>query len=138
MENKFEDVLSKAKPMSDDKAKAAKEIVAKLRAMLGDGFAEKMKGLKKVTVASDSEEGLKKGLEIAKDKVEEVEDESAKHEAAESPAKEMKEEEAEAPADEEAQIAELEKRLEELKAKKSSKSPSSEIEEAKKSLKSYF
>ena len=62
----------KKSPMSDLEMKAKKSVLGELKALAQDAMGEKVKGLKKVTVASDSPEGLEKGLEMAKDKVEEM------------------------------------------------------------------
>lgn len=52
----------------DKEAKLA--AVSEMKKMAEDAMSEKLGGLKKVTVASDSEEGLKEGLEKAEDVVE--------------------------------------------------------------------
>lgn len=44
-----------------------KELSKEMKKMMGDGFAEGMKGMQKVTVASDSKEGLQKGLSKAQE-----------------------------------------------------------------------
>jgi len=69
--------------------------------------------IKKVTVASDSKEGLEKGLDMAKEKVEEVE--SDEDESIESPEMESSEEECNTPEEIDEKIAELLKKKEELK-----------------------
>ena len=78
--------------------------------MVGLG-ASKLDGLKKVTVASDSPEGLKKGLE----KAEEVVEQKLEGGEEESSSEEESEEEC-SPEELEAKIAELQKKLAELKA----------------------
>ncbi len=58
-------------PEMDPMAKEAKLGVLKhLSDMAAEAMGSKLGGLKKVTVASDSEEGLKKGLDKAEDIVE--------------------------------------------------------------------
>ena len=57
----------KMKKMSDSEKKAKLTALEEARAMATDMLKDKVKGLKKVTVASDSKEGLKKGLEKAED-----------------------------------------------------------------------
>lgn len=92
------------------KASMAKE----LSDMLGEDLTEGIKDAKRVTVASDSEEGLKKGLEKAEDILEDkMEDESEDSE-------EMKDSEdmEESEDDSEEKIKELERQIEELKSKR--------------------
>lgn len=117
MEKEFVDLLKKKaaeqakEPVNPKMLEAKKNVVKEIMDMLKGGMANEMKGLKKVTVASDSEEGLEKGLNKAQEIIgsasedadEEMEEESPEMESMESP-------------DEE--IAELEKKLAELKAKK--------------------
>lgn len=63
---------SKEEGMGDDKVKAKMRVIHDLREMASDMMSEGLdEGLKKVTVASDDEEGLKEGLEMAEDIVEE-------------------------------------------------------------------
>lgn len=98
-------------PRMDAKAAMAKELSDSLGSDIMDGVKE----MKKVTVASDSEEGLKEGLEKAEDvlesKMEKEEDES--EEEMEDSEEEM-EDEKESP-DLESEIAKLEKELEDKK-----------------------
>ncbi len=98
-------------PKMDAKAAMAKELSDSLGSDIMDGI----KDMKKVTVASDSEEGLKEGLEKAEDilgksKMEDSEDESEEESDDES---EMEDEE-ESP-DLESEIMKLEKELEDKK-----------------------
>ncbi len=82
------------KPVDKDKLKAKAEMMKQLSDLLGKDMAEDVKGMKKVTVASDSSEGLKEGLKKAKDimdkkpdleeEMKEMEDESSDHELDES------------------------------------------------------
>lgn len=55
-----------AKKLSPMEQKASSKVLSDLRGTAQDMMKGKMNGLKKVTVASDSKEGLKKGLELAK------------------------------------------------------------------------
>jgi hypothetical protein len=54
-------------PINDSRMKAKASVAKELSDMLGEDITENIKGMNKVTVASDSEEGLKKGLEKAED-----------------------------------------------------------------------
>ncbi len=66
---------NKGKEMSDDKATAKMEAIKDLRAMANDMIGQDLGDLKKVTVASDSTEGLEAGLDKAEEIVAEAEDE---------------------------------------------------------------
>jgi hypothetical protein len=106
-------------PKMDAKAAMAKE----LSDSLGADITEGIKGLKKVTVASDSEEGLKKGLEKAEEAIGEKEsedEEMGEKEKSKFDEYEDQQEESEPfEKDEVAQkIKELEKQLQELKSKR--------------------
>jgi hypothetical protein len=104
------------------KAAAIKNLMEEMKSLMGSDLKD---GLKKVTVASDSPEGLKAGLDKAKEIASgNISDEfpmegSEEEEVGESPELEASEDEsAEHGSDEDKKIAELEKQLEELKAKK--------------------
>jgi hypothetical protein len=99
------------------KASAIKHLMSGLKEMMG---GELQDGLKKVTVASNTPEGLEKGLEMAKKVVPTGMEESSEEESMESPEEESMEspEEESMESDEERKIAELEKQLAELKASK--------------------
>lgn len=109
-----------SKELSPIEKKARIGVVEGLRKFASDEMKER--GLKKVTVASDSEEGLSEGLDIAKAKLAEMTEESPKHESMkdesedeeseESPEHEMMESEDEESEDE------IEKQLKELMAKR--------------------
>jgi hypothetical protein len=136
----FTDLLKKKAAEQADAPKSSHEMEAKasaiksLMASLKDHMGGELKdGLKKVTVASNSPEGLEKGLDLAKKVVptgmdhsaptpkgvEELMHENDDEEMDESPEMEASEDEsAENGSDEERKIAELEKQLMELKAKK--------------------
>lgn len=94
------------------KAAMAKELSDVLSGDLADGI----KGMKKITVASDSEEGLEEGLEKAKEVLEAQEDESEDSEEMEDESEEM-EDESEMK-DVESEIAKLEEQIKALKSKK--------------------
>lgn len=100
-----------AKKLSPMEMKASKKVLDELRGEAKSMMNEKMGKLKKVTVASDSKEGLKKGLEKAEEilegdeekcgmcgkmpcECEEMEDESEEMESEDS--EEMSEEEIDA------------------------------------------
>ena len=99
-------------PKMDAKAAMAKE----LSDSLGSDIMEGVKGMKKVTVASDSEEGLKEGLEKAEDVLEskmDKEDDESEEEMEDSEKEDMEDEEESS--DLESEIAKLEKELEDKK-----------------------
>lgn len=75
---KLEDLMKMSKgdeekdPKDMMKAKAKMEVIQELRKMASDMMGEGLKdGMQQVTVASDDPEGLKEGLEMAEDVVEE-------------------------------------------------------------------
>lgn len=74
--------------MSDTEMSAKKSILSGIKEMAEKAMGGKVHGLKKVTVASDSPEGLKEGLELAKEKISE---EPKKESEAEEVAEEMEE-----------------------------------------------
>lgn len=114
-------MAKKKKPEMDPMEKEAKmSVIKQMMDLAHEAMGEKIGGLKKVTVASDSPEGIKAGLELAKHKIGDLsekheddgieefpasEEESAEHEASENPEEEMSEHE-------------LDAKLEELMAKK--------------------
>lgn len=126
MMDEFKQLLMKKKqsqgnkPMDEHKMKAKADMAKSLSDMLGSDITEDMKksGVKKITVASDSTEGLKEGLDKAEDIVDPDDEYSegadAMHESM------MAEDSEESDSAEEIQdkIAELEKQLEELKSSK--------------------
>lgn len=124
MEEKFKKLLEKkgSAKLSKPEMEAKKSVLEELKKMISSSMGEKLHGLKKVTVASDSEEGLEKGLEKAQELVEKgpmaLSEES--EEESEESSEEYAEESEEAPAEED-EISQLEKKLAELKAKKSLK-----------------
>jgi hypothetical protein len=56
--------------LSDEESSAKMSVLKNLRGKSNESLAEKLKGAKKVSVMSDSEEGLKAGLDKAKEIVE--------------------------------------------------------------------
>ena len=123
---KFQKLMAskKAKQVSGDEQKAKLDVLKDLKKQAMEMMGEKVSGLKKVTIASDSKEGLKKGLEKAEEVVDKSPEEqeacpeceghgceaceSEEHEASESPEQESSEESEE----------ELDKKIKELMAKK--------------------
>lgn len=99
------------------KAAMAKELSDVLSGDLADGI----KGMKKVTVASDSDEGLEEGLEKAKEVLEskeDMEDESEESENSED-SEDSEEMDAESEMEDvESEISKLEEQIKALKSKK--------------------
>lgn len=75
------------KDLSAPDKKAKLEALTGMKSMASDMMSDKLKGLKKVTVASNDPQGLKSGLEKAKEMIEG----SPEEEASESPSEEHKE-----------------------------------------------
>jgi len=110
----------KGKKLNPVEKEAKMGVLKDLSSQAGEMLRDKLKGLKKVTVASDSKEGLKEGLEKAEEMVAgapeqekempEMEESDEEHESDEmlADAEEMSPE----------QIEEQIKKLQELKAKK--------------------
>lgn len=91
-----------AKKLSPMEQRASSKVLGDLRKSMQGSMKGKMDNLKKVTVASDSKEGLKKGLDLAKKVLPVIKDEgdsdsqfddleSSEEEASESPAEEASE-----------------------------------------------
>jgi hypothetical protein len=100
------------KPKDESKLRAKASMAKELSDMLGGDLTEDItSGLKKVTVASDSEEGLKKGLEKAEDVLEEDDSESEDE-------SEDSSEEADSADEIEMKIEELKRQLEDIKSKR--------------------
>jgi hypothetical protein len=99
-------------PKKDSEMEAKARSAKSMSDILSEDLTEGIKDSKsKVTVASDSPEGLKKGLEKAEDMLEsKMEDESEEMDS---------EDESEDKEDVEMKIAELEKELKDLKSKRS-------------------
>ena len=130
---KLEELLKKGKKMSPVAAKAKSKVLEELGDDMMDMGADKIKNLKKVTVASDSPKGIEKGLDMAKKMVakkdmmmDESEEEMPEHEAMESEGEEyaehesgMEEKEPEEMSEEELkeQIAKLQEMLKDKKMK---------------------
>lgn len=74
----FKDLIAKklkeGKVLSEDDIASKKEVLKDLKDSMGSQMSDKLKGIKKVTVAADSPEGLEKGLEMAEEVVEGSED----------------------------------------------------------------
>lgn len=114
MDEKFKELLLKKwkaqgeKPVEGEKMAAKAEMADKLAKLLQSDLADGMKsGMQKVSIASDSPEGLKKGLEMAQSKVDKIAEMSEEGEDSEQESE-----------SEDSEIEELEKKLAELKAKK--------------------
>lgn len=92
--DKFNKLMKKKKgsEMSDMEKNAKMGVLGELRDMASGAMGDKLHNLKKVSVMSDSKEGLEKGLEKAQDIV----DQAPLHEGSEE-AEEMVEEGAEMP-----------------------------------------
>ncbi len=115
MNKAFEKMLAKKPDMSEGRMKARSSVLDELMDNMDDRDSKKL-GMGKVSVSADSKEGLKEGLDKAKDlvgKTPEMEslnpEESTEEEASESPEMEAEEHE---PTPEE-----LMAEIEELKAK---------------------
>lgn len=70
MDDKFLKMLSgkkKKRELSDEERNAKLNVMKDMRDMAAGAMGDKIKKLKKVTVASDSEEGIKEGLDKAKE-----------------------------------------------------------------------
>jgi hypothetical protein len=122
------------KPKDEGKLRAKAAMAKELSDMLGGDLTEDMKGaVKKVTVASDSEEGLKKGLEKAEDILEGEEEESESEDSEDSEESEESDKgmgmgmrrrvrhdqyDSESPEEIEMKIEELKKQLEDIKSKR--------------------
>lgn len=120
-DNKMMDkLMSKKKDskMNPEYKGAKMSALQELKKAMAEMMSDDVKGLKKVTVASDSKQGLEEGLEKAKEafsKMPSEDEESAEHEAMESSEEEGAEHEEDMSAEEiDARIKELEA----LKAKK--------------------
>jgi hypothetical protein len=138
MMDEFKQLLMKKKqsqgdkPLDEHKMKAKADMAKSLSDMLGSDITEDMKkssGIKKVTIASDSTEGLKEGLDKAEEIVdpleEDSEEEDSEDESHDTLMAHGREEEGEmghghghGMPELKDKIAELEKQLEELKSKR--------------------
>jgi hypothetical protein len=130
MMDEFVKMLQKRKReqgnVDEGKLKAKAGAMKELSDMLGKDLSEGMKGLKKVTVASNSDEGLMEGLEKAEDVLEKKSKSSEDNMEEESDSenneeKDMEDEEEmesdEDMSDAEKKIAELEAEIRKLKSK---------------------
>lgn len=118
--DKFEKLLDKkkkgGKELSDVERDAKMSVVKHLKSLAGDEMSNRLKGMKKVSVSSDSPEGLKAGLEKAEEMVDKMKGESEDEES-----EEMAEHDSDEDLDESGLDAKLEKlmKLKESKSKKS-------------------
>lgn len=112
MDDMLKRFKDKKKDMSKSEKSAKMDVLKGLSKEMGDLMGEKLKGLKKVTVASDSQEGLKHGLEKAEEILE------SGLPMAEEPSEEMESEEESPESPEEilAKIEELKKKLAEMQS----------------------
>lgn len=115
----------KAKKLSPIEKNAKMNVLKDIQDMASDEMGSKLKGLKKVSVASDSKEGLQEGLDKAKELLdknisEQKEDESSEHESMESESEELAEEamESEEQPEEEMSLEDVEQKIQELMKKK--------------------
>lgn len=69
MKEKMMKMLAKKRDLHPAEKQAKMDVVNELRQMASEAMHDKMDGLKKVSVMSDSEEGLKHGLDKAKEVV---------------------------------------------------------------------
>jgi hypothetical protein len=127
MMDEFKQLLMKKKqsqgnkPVDEHRMKAKADMAKSLSDMLGSDITEDMKkssGIKKITVASDSTEGLKDGLDKAEDIIDPEMDENEDDSEDSEDSMIAKDLEDENPKDLEDKISELEKQLEELKSSK--------------------
>ena len=128
----FQKIIDKkkaeGKSMSPVHKEAKGSVLSDLMDHLEGMGMDKVKGMKKVSVASDSKEGLKTGLDKAKElvsghesddsQVDDEMEESPEHEASESPEEESSEHEEKSPEELQAEIEELKARLEQLTSMK--------------------
>jgi len=103
-------LMAKKPKISDNEKQAKMSVLDELEGHAKEAMASKLPGLKKVTVAADSEEGLMKGLDKAEELLEGEESEEEDMEEMAMP--EMSEEELDQ------KLAELMKMKEMLQAKK--------------------
>jgi hypothetical protein len=117
MSDMFKKLVSKkkeeGKSISPVHKKAKGSVLEDLMQHLGASGLDKIKGMKKVSVAADSKEGLAEGLEKASELINHEPEESEDEEMAESPEEEQSEDSPEAL---KAKIAELEAKLSMKKA----------------------
>lgn len=112
----------KGKKLNPTEKEAKMGVLKDLSSQAGSMLKDKLKGLKKVTVASDSPEGLKAGLEKAEELVDKAPEDKMSADSGQSEEDEFEHESSEIMADAEQmspdEIEEQIKRLQELKAKK--------------------
>lgn len=112
---------AEGKTLSPTHVDARKHVLGELMKLLGDHSMEKLNGMKKVSVSSDSKEGLETGLDKAKQLLGHGDEVSDEGENDEDPAEEaMESPETEAAEDagiSEESPEEIEKKIAELQAK---------------------
>lgn len=105
-------MFEKKKPMSQNEMDAKRHVIESMRKMAQGAMGDKLKGLKKVSVASNSPAGLEEGLDKAKEMISMPAhdlEESPEHEASESPEEEMMEPDEESMSEED-----IDKKIQEL------------------------
>jgi hypothetical protein len=129
MMDEFIKMLQKKKqeqkgPMDSNRMKAKASVAKELSDMLGEDITEDIKNMNKVTVASDSEEGLKRGLKKAEDVISSKmkdkmsEDEDSEYESEDMEEDSSSEDSSSEDSDIEDQIRELEDQIRDLKSKR--------------------
>lgn len=104
------------KELSGVEKDAKMKVVHDLKSMADEIMSDKLSGMKKVTVASDSKEGLKEGLEKAEEILEAAPESEETEESEEAPEMEASEEMEAPETDEEMDEATLDAKLEKLMA----------------------
>lgn len=87
------EALQKGKTVDEKQARHKMSVLDEIDGMMGGEMANKLKGLKKVTVAAPDEESLQEGLDIAKEKVGEMEEMDEEKESEEIEPESMSKEE---------------------------------------------
>lgn len=100
------------KPVDGDKLKAKAKVMKELSDLLSEDMGNDIKGLKKVTIASNSKEGLEEGIDKAKELLDAKKEDSSEEMEEEC----SEDEQSEESMDEE--IKKLEEKLLSLKSKK--------------------
>ena len=138
-------LLTKGKPISEVQKQAKLDVLGDLQGHTKDMLSEKLDGIKKVTVASNTKEGLKKGVKTAEKVIDklngkpeeeseepcqhcegmgcpECAEESEEHESSESPEEEVSEHESGEESSDESEMSEeeLDAKIAELMKKKDS------------------
>lgn len=106
------------KELQPGEKEAKMKVIKDLRQMAEQIMKDDIKGMKKVTVASPTQEGLKEGLEKAEDILESNSEEMSEESEESEESEDMSEEYAEESEDEEMSEEEINAKLAELMAKK--------------------